>query len=740
MQILFLLAFSTKAPAGTQALAFVFARAILSSKFNIGGKSRNPVMLKSLYIATTAPRSGKSLVVLGLMELLSRRVEKLGFFRPVIRKTETPDNDTELVRRRYKLKLPYESLHAMTHEEARACVKEGKSAELLERVFVRYKELERQCDFIVCEGTDLTGLAAALEFDFNAEIAKQIGAPVVTVTSGQNKSREEIVGLARLLRESSGGEGRTILATVINRVPADILGGVVQDLKRAWPFQDPVYALPEEETLGKPTVGEIVAALGARPLHGADLDLNRVARSYKIAAMQLSNFLGRLDDDSLVIAPGDRADVVLGSIAAFHSRNHPKVAGIILTGGLELSPEVNRLIEGMGQATLPIFSVDLDTYEAASRVSSVVATIGPDNPRKIAAALGVFENNVDLPQLEERIEVTRSTHVTPIMFEYELVERAKADKKRVVLPEGNDERILRATEILLQRDVVDITLLGSEEELRRTASALGLNIDGADIVDPSTSKWLDDYARTYHELRKHKGITEEQARDVLQDVSYFGTMMVRQGVADAMVSGAAHTTGHTIRPAFEFIRVRPERAIVSSVFFMCLEDRVLVYGDCAVNPDPNPEQLADIAIASAETARIFGVEPLVAMLSYSSGESGKGADVDKVREATRLARELRPDLKIEGPLQYDAACDPGVASKKMPDSEVAGRATVFVFPDLNTGNNTYKAVQRSANAVAIGPVLQGLRKPVNDLSRGCTIPDIVNTVAITAIQAQTIEG
>jgi phosphate acetyltransferase len=330
--------------------------------------------------------------------------------------------------------------------------------------------------------------------------------------------------------------------------------------------------------------------------------------------------------------------------------------------------------------------------------------------------------------------------VTPIMFEYKLIQQAQSSRQHIVLPEGHEERILRASEILLQRQVVDITLLGNPEEIRQKISSLGLNLEEIKIVDPIQSELLDNYSATYYEMRKNKGISEEMARDTLADVSYFGTMMVYKDGADGMVSGAIHTTGETIRPALQIIRTKPGFSIVSSVFLMCLADRVLVYGDCAVNPDPDAEQLADIAISSVETAEIYGIEPRVAMCSYSTGESGKGKDVDKVRTATRLVKERLPDVKIEGPIQYDAAVDAGVAKTKLPDSEVAGRATVFIFPDLNTGNNLYKAVQRSANAVAIGPVLQGLNKPVNDLSRGCSIPDIVNTVAITAIQAQQVRG
>jgi phosphate acetyltransferase len=325
------------------------------------------------------------------------------------------------------------------------------------------------------------------------------------------------------------------------------------------------------------------------------------------------------------------------------------------------------------------------------------------------------------------------------MFSYQLMERARADRQRIVLPESQDDRILEATAILLRRGVADLTLLGDEHKVRARASALGLDLDEASIVSPFDADLVGKFAAAYAEARAHKGMTVERAREIVSDISYFGTMMVHLGLADGMVSGAVNTTAHTIRPALEFVKTKPGVSTVSSVFLMCLADRVLAYGDCAVIPEPTTEQLADIAISSAETAQQFGIEPRVAMLSYSTGTSGSGADVEKVRAATALVAERSPDLLLEGPIQYDAAVDPEVARTKLPDSPVAGRATVFIFPDLNTGNNTYKAVQRSANAVAIGPVLQGLRKPVNDLSRGALISDIVNTVAITAVQAQAIK-
>jgi phosphate acetyltransferase len=506
-----------------------------------------------------------------------------------------------------------------------------------------------------------------------------------------------------------------------------------------------IYVLPNEELLGKPTVGEIAEALTGSCIQCEPAGLRREVRHIVVAAMQLRNFLERIQEGSLIIAPGDRADIILGTLATTFSETYPNIAGIVLTGGLRPEQPVQRLIDGLRttphtRVPVPIFSVSTDTYPTVMKANDVRSALTPDNERKIASALGLFETHVDLQALETRIDASHSSRETPFMFEYKLIERARAAKRHIVLPEGNEERILKAADILIRRDVARLTLLGDPDKIASQATFLGLDLAGVAIVDPLTAERREAFAQTYFELRRHKGINLEMARDAMTDNSYFGTMMVHLGLADGMVSGSINTTAHTIRPAFEFIRTRPGVSIVSSVFFMCLEDRVLVYGDCAINPDPDAAQLADIAVSSADTAAMFGVTPRVAMLSYSTGRSGKGADVDKVREATQIARARRPDLKIEGPIQYDAAIDASVARTKMPNSEVAGRATVFIFPDLNTGNNTYKAVQRSANAVAVGPVLQGLNKPVNDLSRGALVADIVNTVAITAIQAQAEES
>jgi phosphate acetyltransferase len=694
---------------------------------------------KGVYIASIQPRAGKSLAALGLMELASRRVEHLGFFRPVVNGLAEADREIGLMRSRYALRQDAEASSGGPYDEARAMAGADRSDELLARILGRYKDVESQCDFVVCEGTDYSGVGAAFEFEFNARVAAHLGCPVFFVANGQGREPAALVEDVRAARRAFEREGCSIVATLVNRVAPGQIDQVKECFAAGWKGPDPVYLVPEDETLGHPTLAEVMDALDGKLMFGDEHRLQGLARDFSVAAMELPNVLTRLRKGSVVIAGGDRADVVLGCLASVRSEAFPNISGIVLTGGLEPPEPVTRLISGLRRAAVPVIGVAGDTFATATRVNALGGAIKAGDERKIATALGLFEEHVDLPELAERIQVSHSPRVTPLRFEYELIERAKVSRQHIVLPEGTDERILRAAEILLRRRVVDVTLLGDPAEIRESASTLGVHLEDAQIVDPLTSEWRSSFADAYLHLRKHKGVTEDRAHDAMGDVSYFGSMMVYQGKADGMVSGAAHTTAHTIRPALEFIRTREGVSVVSSVFLMCLRDRVLVYGDCAVNPNPNSEQLADIAISSAETAASFGIEPRIAMLSYSTGASGSGEDVAKVREATEIARSRRPDLMIEGPIQYDAAVDLGVASKKLPDSEVAGRATVFIFPDLNTGNNTYKAVQRSAGAVAIGPVLQGLNKPVNDLSRGCTVPDVVNTVAVTAIQAQSTE-
>jgi phosphate acetyltransferase len=654
----------------------------------------------------------------------------------VIRTEDGKDSLIHLVQNRYALEFSYEAMYGCTYEKARNLITEGKLNSLYSMILEKYKALEEQCDVLLCAGTDYTGVSAALEFDFNVDVATNLGCLMLPVIKGTGRKPDQLTAFVQALIQSLKERKCSIIAAIINRVIPDHAAQVKKALKEALQDVIPVYVIPEHPVLGKPTIGEIATALNAQWISRDDEGMDREVLHYKVAAMELPNFLDHIEDDSLIITPGDRSDIILGSILSDASEIYPRISGLLLTGNLRPAPQVKRLIEGFITSPVPVFAVDTDTFTTAMNASNVPGTIVPESKRKIAAALGIVEQNMDMSELEKRITGAPLKLITPLMFEYELIKRAKSDKQHIVLPEGTDERILRAAETLLLRGVADITLLGNHDEIGHTIHRLGLSLEEVNIIDPATSEMRKRFAETYFEIRRHKGISEQMAYDTMVDVSYFGTMMVHSGETNGMVSGAAHTTQHTIRPAFEIIRTKPGCSIVSSVFLMCLEDRVLVYGDCAVNPDPTAEQLADIAVSSAETARMFGIEPRVAMLSYSTGKSGKGADVEKVREATDRAKKLRPDLKIEGPIQYDAAVDPGVARTKMPDSDVAGNATVFVFPDLNTGNNTYKAVQRSANALAIGPVLQGLKKPVNDLSRGCTVPDIVNTVAITAIQAQ----
>ena len=696
-------------------------------------------MAKNLYVTSTETRSGKSAICLGIMELLVRNINKVGFFRPLIREQNgKPDNDIDLISRYFKLDIPYDDMYGCTTNEANELIALGKQDELIERIFNKYNRIENDYDFVLCEGTDFEGSTSSLEFDINAEVANNLGCPVLLVATAHNKTPGETFNSIEVTVESMNEKGCKILSIIVNRANPSNEKEIINYLERK--YEDAgylIYTIPNEKYLGNPTIGEIVEILNARVLYGHD-QLDRHAHNIIVAAMQLRNFLKGIDHGTLVITPGDRGDVIIACLASLSSVTMPAISGILLTGGLRPEETICKLIEGLSNM-VPIISVETDTFNSARMADNIHAVISPTNTRKITRALELFEKNVSVSDLTEKIIETQTTTVTPKMFEFGLIQKARLQKQHIILPEGEDERILKAAEILLRRDVVKLTLLGNEVEIRKKMTRIGLHLEGADIIDIKKSKRYDEYVETYYELRKHKGITREMARDIMSDVSFYGTMMIHKGHADGLVSGAAHTTQATIRPAFEIIKTKPGISIVSSIFFMCMSDRVLVYGDCAVNPDPTASQLAEIAINSAQTAKTFGINPIVAMLSYSTGESGKGENVEKVREAAKIAKKLSethfPGLKIEGPIQYDAAIDPEVAAIKLPESEVAGKATVFIFPDLNTGNNTYKAVQRSAGAVAVGPVLQGLKMPVNDLSRGCSVTDIVNTVAITAIQA-----
>ncbi|MGW1077143.1 phosphate acetyltransferase [Streptomyces sp. NPDC002537] len=688
-------------------------------------------MTRSVYVTGTDRGDGRQVIELGVMELLTRHVDRVGVFRPLVH-GDGPDRLFDLLRSRYRLSQSPESVNGMSYGDASALQAERGTDELVAALVERFLAVAREYEYVLVLGTDYVGSNLPDELALNARLANEFGASVITVVGGQDQDAESVRAESRNAYRAYEALGCDVVALVVNRVaPADRTA-VAERLAASLPV--PCYALPEDASLSAPTVAQIVHKLGAEVLLGDDAGLNRDARDFVFGGAMLPAFLPALTEGCLVVTPGDRTDLIIGALAA-HSAGAPPIAGVLLTLDERPGPDILALAGRLAPGT-PVISVPGGSFPTAQELFAIEGRLNAASPRKSETALGLFERHVDTVELTNRISVARSVRVTPMMFEHELIERSRSARRRVVLPEGTEERVLRAADVLLRRDVCDLTLLGGTDAIRKRAGELGIDLGEAQLIDPQTSELRERFAEIYAKARAHKGMTVELAHDVVADVSYFGTLMVQEGLADGMVSGAVHSTAATIRPAFEIIKTAPGAQIVSSVFFMCLADRVLVYGDCAVNPDPNAEQLADIAIQSATTAAQFGVEPRIAMLSYSTGTSGSGADVDKVRRATELVRERRPDLLVEGPIQYDAAVDAAVAATKLPGSEVAGKATVLVFPDLNTGNNTYKAVQRSAGAVAVGPVLQGLRKPVNDLSRGALVQDIVNTVAITAIQAQ----
>ncbi len=694
-------------------------------------------MTNAIYITTTEPYSGKSIIALGLMNLLAGKTERIAYFKPVI-SSDKPESDTHLstIAAHFKLGVTLNDMYAFTRNEILQYTNSGNDAHIIDTIIDKFKRLQEHHDFVVVEGTDFLGGSTNVEFDGNISIAKNLGIPAAIIVKGEGKSVQEIVDTAASTIKSFMDEGVQILTVIANKIDPEKEEAIKSQLNKALPKGLIVTCIPSNKDLGNPTMKEIQDAVNGKVLFGEHLLTNQVDHSI-VGAMQLHNCLTRLQKNTLIVTPGDRGDIIIGALQANISKNYPKISGLVLTGGLIPEQTILKLIEGL-DTVVPIIQVKTGTFKTVTRIANTQSRISSDNKEKIALAIGMFDKCVDVESLAKKIVSFRSHNITPRMFQYQIVKRAKEQKKHIVLPEGDDDRILQAADALIKQNLVDLTILGNKETVVAALKRLNLSLDleKVKIINPASSDRYEEYVNTLYELRKSKNVSLEMARDLMLDVSYFGTMMVFKGEADGMVSGAAHTTQHTIRPALQFVKTKPGVATVSSVFFMCLPNRVSIFGDCAVNPNPTSEQLADIAISSAETSKMFGIEPKIAMLSYSSGTSGEGEDVEKVRKATELVRQRRPDLKVEGPIQYDAAVDPTVGKKKMPNSEVAGQASVLIFPDLNTGNNTYKAVQRETGALAIGPMLQGLNKPVNDLSRGCTVDDVFNTVVITAIQAQ----
>ena len=694
-------------------------------------------MTTAIYVTALAADSGKSLVSLGVMELLTRERDRVGYFRPVVRAGEQ-DATIELFRSRYRLAQSYEDSYGVTTDQTRALGEPQQAVPILDTILHRFEALARTVDVVLVEGTDYTGASAAFELELNLDVATNLGASILVVESAHGHRPDQVAGALTMAHNAISGRHARALGYVVNRAASSETDAI----RTALPSLDaPLWVIPEDNLLGRPSLRAVMNATDARLLNNIDAReqrevLGREVAEVRVAAMSVSRFLEVLSPDSLVVVPSDRADIVVTTAAIRHSETYPRIAGVLLTGGREPDAPVMQLIAGMERSALPMMLANLDTYTAAARISDIRPQITIDDQRQIERALRLFDEHVQLKELQQQVKLIRSETVTPLMFEHRLIERARADVKHIVLPEGADDRVLQAADHVLRRGIAELTILGEPEIVRERARFLGLDLAAATVIDPTTSDLRESFAAEFAQLRAHKGMSLESAFDVMGDVSYFGTMLVHRGSVDGMVSGAMHTTAHTIRPALQIIKTASGIRTVSSCFFMALADRVLVFADAAVVTNPTVDELADIAVSSAQTAAQLGIDPRVAMLSYSTGDSGTGADVDRVRAATELVRERAPELLVAGPIQYDAAVEPSVGASKMPGSEVAGRATVLIFPDLNTGNNTYKAVQRSAGALAIGPVLQGLAKPVNDLSRGALVADIVNTIAITALQAQ----
>ena len=696
-------------------------------------------MEKKIFIASTEQRSGKSLFTIGLIHALLGFIPKVGYMKPIGQRYKSKskvDEDAILIKQIFALGDELPDINPVSMDEAQA-----NEESLFEKIFGAYSRLSPGKDIIVIEGTDYTSTVAALEFDINADLAKNLGAPVLLIARGSGKSIDDIVQTIVECTESFREMGCNFLGAVINKFDSQ---SYEEDVKRIRKILEenkiPLFGvIPKNTTLAGPRLREVAYKLKAEVVFKGD-DLSKVVTDVKVLAMTPENALNYIKDKDgyLLITPGDRTEHIFTILSAQKSACYPLYSGLLLTGGLVPGENVKKLISGIADANLTILSIADDTYNTALRVNKIAGELTSDDLEKIELACHIVETNVDIKRLHTLLGEVITDATTPRMFQYRILEMAKADRKHIVLPEGTEKRIIRATAEVLQRRICAISLIGEKDKIIEISKNLGVDIGGARIIDPATydDHILEDYADTYYRLRKHKGGTREMAHGAVLDPVYYATMMVYKGHADGFVSGSTHSTANTLGPVLRLIRTKEGVSLASSIFFMCMPDKVLVYGDCALVENPDAEQLADIAITSAETARSFGIEPIIAMLSYSTGESGKGKDVEKVREATRIARQKRPDLPIEGPIQYDAATSVEVAKVKTRDSAVAGKATVYIFPSLDAGNTAYKAVQRSANVPAIGPVLQGVNKPANDLSRGATVTDIVYTIAITAIQAQ----
>ncbi|CCO79255.1 phosphate acetyltransferase [Erwinia amylovora ACW56400] len=705
----------------------------------------------------TGTSVGLTSVSLGVIRAMEHKGVRLSVFKPIAQPRsggDSPDQTTTIIRQHSS--IPAAAPLAMSRVES--LLGSNQQDVLMEEIIASYHENTKEAEVVLVEGlvpTRKHQFASAL----NYEIAKTLNAEIVFVTALGNDSADQLKERIELTQASFGGsKNKSITGVIINKLnaPVDDQGRTRPDLSEI--FDDSskasvahidakqLFANSPLPVLGCiPWSFELIATraidmcrhLNASVINEGEIATRRV-KSVTFCARSLPNMLEHFRPGSLLVTSADRPDVLVAACLA--AMNGVEIGAILLTGGYAIDAPIQKLCERAFQTGLPVFRVDTNTWQTSLSLQSFNLEVPGDDIQRIERVQEYVASHIDAEWIESLTAASeRSRRLSPPAFRYQLTELARAAGKRIVLPEGDEPRTVKAAAICAERGIATCVLLGNPEEIQRVAASQGVKLGaGIEIVDPASAR--ENYVARLVELRKNKGMTEVVAQEQLEDNVMLGTMMLERGEVDGLVSGAVHTTANTIRPPLQLIKTAPNSSLVSSVFFMLLPEQVLVYGDCAINPDPNPEQLAEIAIQSADSALAFGIEPRVAMISYSTGNSGAGSDVEKVREATRIAQEKRPDLVIDGPLQYDAAIMADVAQSKAPNSPVAGRATVFIFPDLNTGNTTYKAVQRSADLISIGPMLQGMRKPVNDLSRGALVDDIVYTIALTAIQSKQAEG
>ncbi|MFH1709082.1 MAG: phosphate acetyltransferase [Planctomycetota bacterium] len=698
-------------------------------------------MSETIFIAASEPASGKTMLSIGLVASLKTMVNAVGYVKVIgLRRGEggvAGDKDVQVIRGILQNTDDPGDMCPTMLQDVRGSILEGKKDDVIRKIVKSFKSVAVGKDVVVVEGTDHMEMLANMELNINADVAKAVRAKVLLVVKGGTRSGEDILSEIETACASYVEKGCQILGAVINDVPADACDKVGRSLRGRLAKCDLALlgVIPRSDILPHPRMKDLVTLLKAEVIHGKE-GLDALGRGYIVGAMQAANALKYFKDDGVIITAGDRDDLILAVVAAQLAPGFPRTAGIILTGGIKPAAVIRKLVEGVGGFTVPILAVDMDTYSAVDTIENMVVNIEPGDQQKIEEAAGLVQKALDVKEIFAQSRITIIKRRTPEEFLENLeIQAAKADK-HIVFPEGGEPRIIRAAAEIAARKMARITIMGNPEEVQLKARQLNVDLGKVAIVDPmQNTKRSREFVEILFEKRKHKGLSMTMAEDLVRDAIYFGTMMVETGEADGLVSGSTHSTANTIRPALQIIKTAPGVNTVSSVFFMLKESKVFLYADCAIVEDPTAAQLGDIAISSILTARTFDMTPYVAMLSFSTGDSGKGPMVEKVKEAVRLAKAGATDAVIEGPMQYDAAFAPEVAKVKYPQSKVAGKANVFIFPDLNSGNIAYKAVQREAGAIALGPILQGLRKPVNDLSRGCTVEDIIYVTAITAIQA-----